>query len=91
MELATMTDTTCIIGITGKRESPGAVAWRSVIRTEVDGRQTVLMDESRTLRAALDLARKASATWPDCVVHVFRGKRIGRWSATFERGELSGN
>ena len=69
-----------------RAESLGSVAWRSVFVEHAGQRASVLLDGKVTLRAALDLARKASLTYPDVAVSVFRGARIGRLTATFRSG-----
>ncbi len=69
-----------------RAESLGAVAWRSVFVEHVGQRAAVLLDAKVTLRAALDLARKASLTYPDVKVSVFRGARVGRLTMTFRNG-----
>lgn len=66
--------------------SLGAVAWRSVMVAHDGYRSSCLLDGSRTLRCALDLARKASVTYPGVDVCVFTGKRVGKLTATFRDG-----
>lgn len=65
----------------------GLVRWRTVARIEIDGKQSILMDGNFTLRAALRVAAVASATYPDDALYVFTGKRIGRWTATYRKGQ----
>lgn len=69
-----------------RAESLGSVAWRSVIVERDAYHCTCLADSKLTLRAALDLARKASLTYPESRVCVFKGKRVGKLTAIYRQG-----